>query len=253
MNSGLLRGLRETHSSRPTEALLRLWVENDRGTYSPEMFEAVRSILADRGITPPAQNDPPPFAERAPRREPASIAHNPGAAAWYGWLRVVLWVGAAWGALQLVGSAFLGLWLIDRIRDRRAGGLAYGAWELATDSVLRGHVINAVLAAWLLVGARWGLRLKPRARGVLWTYGWAALLALAVSIVETFYGAFDRTSWSVAFAVWQGAVSVQQGVYPVILVLLLSRPPVRQLFDPWSPGFEVRTPERDLSDVAKEQ
>jgi hypothetical protein len=131
--------------------------------------------------------------------------------------------------------------------------LTYGAWELLTDSMLRVHLINAVLAVWLIVGVRLGLRLRARARGVLWGYGWAALLALAVSIAGNLYDTFDRSSWAIAFAVWQFAVSAQQGVYPVILILLMSRPQVRELFEPSGAGFEVRrAPEQDPSPVPQE-
>ena len=73
MHQGLLRAIHQRMSARPDDELLRLWVENDRFQYSAETFEAVRSILAGRGITPPPQDDPPAMAVRAASRRASDV------------------------------------------------------------------------------------------------------------------------------------------------------------------------------------
>ena len=47
----LTRAIRDRMASRDDAELLRVWVENDRGTYSGEAFDAVRALLVERGAS----------------------------------------------------------------------------------------------------------------------------------------------------------------------------------------------------------
>ncbi len=75
----------EAMRARDTDDLLRIWVENDREEWSDQAFEAVRAVLAERGVDLPTQESPP-SAEPAPvlREQPeemVSIATFPSAVA----------------------------------------------------------------------------------------------------------------------------------------------------------------------------
>ena len=104
-------------------------------------------------------------------------------------------------------------------------------------------LVNAALTAWLLVAAAMGLRLRRRARPALFAYAWAALLALALSVANTAYETrFERLTQTRVFVVAEAVERAQHAVYPVVLILLLRRPEVRELFDPSAPGFALDPP-----------
>jgi hypothetical protein len=107
--------------------------------------------------------------------------------------------------------------------------------------MVRDLAVNIALSVWLLVAARMGLRLRPRARVVLIVYAWAALLALALSNASNFYTyrSDARSMEDLLFSIALTTERAQFGLYPVILLLLLRRPQVRQLFEPAIAGFEV--------------
>ena len=86
-----------------TEHLLALWETNDRVMWSPEAFEAIKSLLTERGVRDlPPQHPPAPIADR----------HRPGvdpaADYWLGWLRPVLRISIAISTLNLI-SAGIGI------------------------------------------------------------------------------------------------------------------------------------------------
>jgi hypothetical protein len=49
-------------AAKTDEDLLAIWVTNDRQQWHSETFDAIRLILAERGISAPAQGEPPPPA-----------------------------------------------------------------------------------------------------------------------------------------------------------------------------------------------
>jgi hypothetical protein len=241
MHQGLLRAIHQRMSARPDDELLRLWVENDRFQYSPETFEAVRSIFAERGITPPPQDEPPAMAGRATRRDGPIVFGDPGAEFWFGLLRAVLWIGMGLASVQLLGYLLKLWWLREGLVSRPGARWPVDPWELLSAPMVRDLATNIVLSVWLLVAARMGLRLRPRARVVLVVYAWAALLALAVSAAGNFYTyrSDTRSMEDALFPIALMAERAQLALYPVILLLLMRRPQVRELFTPAVPGFEV--------------
>src|SRR5207244_5585843 len=125
-HAGLLRAVRERLSSLGDEELLRLWVENDRGQYSEETFEAVRSLLTERGAELPPQNDPPPMAKRAMGGRwwlpDPPLKLDPTAASWYQWLRVMLGIGAAVLSLRLAAELITLIQFSSSLADYRLVG-----------------------------------------------------------------------------------------------------------------------------------
>ena len=103
MNPALLRAVRERLAGETTERLMEIWAANDRATYSPEAFEAVRSILAERGHKSlPAQD---PVRAPAPAAPPAARVTTPEDRYWLGWLRPVLWAGIALAAVACTAAS----------------------------------------------------------------------------------------------------------------------------------------------------
>lgn len=57
MNQKLVKDIARNMQMKSTEELMSLYVENDRGQYSEEAFEAMRQILAERQQPIPAQKE----------------------------------------------------------------------------------------------------------------------------------------------------------------------------------------------------
>ncbi len=55
MDPILVEHMRDYMSSKSTEELVKIWVENDRAKHVEETFEAIRKILEERGETIPPQ------------------------------------------------------------------------------------------------------------------------------------------------------------------------------------------------------
>lgn len=248
MNPGLLRAIRDQKSSESSDDLLRLWVENDRGTYSDETFEAVRSILGERGVELPPQNDPPPVAERATVRYVDIVSKDPVAAFWLAWLRAVLWIGVAVGVVQVIGWLFLLWWFL------------HGYWRVGTplaltpsDALLtpvgRLLILNAVFVVWSFVSIRLGFMLHRRARGVLIAYAWTSILATVLWTGSNLYttASAQEAPYEWVYTASHSAHDLQLTLYPAILLLLLSRPQVRELFHrAVTPAFEVARVSADV-------
>jgi hypothetical protein len=238
MNEGLVRAIRTRKSSESSDDLLRLWLENDRGTYSDEAFEAVRLLLAERGVTPPAQDDPPPVALRAPPALSAEALRerDPAAAAfWGGLLRPLLWIGVAMAMSKLLQfAAVIEAYVFD-VRWNQIDWSEWGAYTMLFTTALQGALPLALLA-----GVYHAMRWRQRARAVLLFYAWASMGLAAFNFAGTAYGiyfSFTRTPF------FQGVGRlnvVEPVVFPLLLVFLLRRPQVRQLFDPTPAGFEVQ-------------
>ena len=142
MHQGLLLAIHQRMSAWPDDELLRLWVENDRFQYSAETFEAVRSILAGRGITPP-QDDPPAMAVRATSRRSLDMpADEADARTWVAWIRPLMWVGVALEVWNDPAAHARGLFTAGA-GSRRLRGVNGGRTEGA-----RPRVIAAVAVRW---------------------------------------------------------------------------------------------------------
>jgi hypothetical protein len=243
-NETLTRAIRQRLSSRDDAELLRVWVENDRGTYSGEAFEAVRALLAERGIEPPPQNDPPPMATRAPveGRLAQVVAGDPGGAFRLRWLRAVLWIGVALEGLRLVSAVvslagFLDLFkTVPRPPYASAGGTL---WQWLTSGAAREIVMTLMVSAWFLVSAFPAMRLRLRSRQALVGYAWAAIGVDGLIWCLRSYRAYGRVG-SAAWYLATLSVAAREAAYPLVLLVLLTRPQIRELFEPAVAGFEVR-------------
>lgn len=58
MQAQLIEHICEHMRGWETDQLLKMWMENDRDQWSPEAFEAVKVVLAERGVAIPAQARP---------------------------------------------------------------------------------------------------------------------------------------------------------------------------------------------------
>ena len=225
-------------TSQTTEELVRLWTENDRGHYSSETFEAVRSLLTERGVDPlPPQNDPPPMAARAPARPFVPLSQrDPAAAAFWGaLLRPILWIGVALAASKLVQ---FGAGLVYIIQNLWSGAVGWSDRDLYV--LLVTSLVQLALVLSLMAGAYLAMRWRARAPAVLLAYAWASLGLAVLRVAWSMYSvsaSFPQTSvlWTLA-----SLDLVEPVVYPLLLVFLLLRPQVRELFAPHAPAFEVR-------------
>ena len=230
MNPTLVRIIRERMQSQTTEQLLDVWVINDRATWSPETFEAVRSILADRGKTNlPPQNDPPPVAQRR------TLHNDPVAAYWMEWLRPVLWISIVSSVIGVARAATV-VGPVGELID------AYGDSWVVRWPVLSALVIDVVLPLWRLVASIACLRARPGGRVALVLY---AITAVAVGAGAAVLNA--RTAYQSAaglpFPTFYLLTSIQESanalILPLTLLIFLRRPEIRSIFVPrGGAGFE---------------
>ena len=237
MNPVLVEAVRLRMRAETTEHLLALWETNDRVMWSPEAFEAIKSLLIDRGVRDlPPQKPPAPLAER----------HRPGvdplANYWLGWLRPVLWIGISIAFLNLAsaGAGFFAAW------DRLTVGEMMRETMREPWAASHGLMRTLLLPAWLLVGSVACLRLEPAARRLLVLYAVVALAIGAATALYLIWNQWSRwrgpeafSSWQLMFMLSQGASGAQSLVLPAILFVLLRRPEIRSIFTPASGvGFE---------------
>jgi hypothetical protein len=251
MHQGLLRAIHERMSARPDDELLRLWVENDRFQYSPETFEAVRSIFAERGITPPAQDEPPAMASRAANAHASETpADEADARAWVLWLRPILWVGVALGLSKLL--SWIALFrqyfeIYDQSRNYLAG------WRVG--AIFAEMTLSLALPCCLLVGVWAALRRRAAAGRVLWAYVLAALGLAGLRFLVSLY-AEHQSSYGIrlGFVLQQPEAILQSNLYPLVLLVLMRRPQFREWLEPSAPGFALdRVPEQATLPIPKEQ
>ena len=231
MNAALVQSIRLRMRQQPTEQLLALWTTNDRVLWSPEAFEAVKAVLAERGHADlPKQNDPAPIASRFPRM-------SPEAQYWLGWLRPILWIAMAPAALRLTDA------------PGTFGGVAQlltapstAAWTPA-DLVVP-ILSDLVVPAWLIVGGIVCLRIKPWGRTMLLLYPVPVLALAAWSQYErsSVYERFVESAsfWSAVGMVRDSLETLARALLvPAILHVLLRRHEIRALFMPSATGFSV--------------
>ena len=236
MHQGLLRAIHQRMSARPDDELLRLWVENDRFQYSAETFEAVRSILAGRGITPPPQDDPPAMAVRATSRRSLDMpADEADARTWVLWVRPFLWVGVALGASKLLSWLALFRQYVEIYQQ--SGNLMAG-WRVG--AILAELTLSLALPCCLLAGVWAALRKRPAARRILFAYVVAALALTGVRFAVTLYAA-SRGSYGMTagYLLQQAEALLQPNVYPLLLLILLRTPEAYSLSARFPVGFDV--------------
>ena len=232
MNPTLVRIIREQMQSQTTEQLLDLWVINDRATWSPETFEAVRSILAERGKTDlPPQNDPPPVAQRR------SLHNDPLAAYWMEWLRPVLVMAIVVAAMGVVRQGMF-VWAVREHFD-----LSLALYRPVTTVRM---LLEAALPLLLLVAALGCLRLLPAARAAIIVWAWAAIAVATANAMPAVWRQLaseysDPGSGGHALTLLQ--MFAETLVLPIVLLLLVRRPEIRSIFVPRAgAGFEPTLP-----------
>ena len=230
MNPVLVQAVRERMRDRSTDDLRELWQTNDRAHWSSETFEAVKSLLAERGVTDlPPQNDPAPIARP---HLPSDVPEN---VYWLGWLRPALWVGIGIATLTLLQQA-ASLWLV---RDTvSVSHFLDQPWDLFI-----GTLDYALLPAALIAGAIGCLRLMPTARVILIAYGWTQIAVVCVSVFQSVWqvGVYGQRDF---YELTTSLGSVHYAVLPAVLLGLLRRPEIRAIFTTARPGggFDPKLP-----------
>ena len=226
MNPVLVDSIRRRMREQTTERLLELWVTNDRVTWSAEAFEAVRSLLAERGVKElPPQNEPAPIAAAH------QAADDPVAAYWMAWVRPILWICIVIAISGLPRLAVL-LWGMTGLGGPRYVTIAE-AWKAAGTVAFWLGLIDVSLPLLLAAGAVGALRLRAWSRHVLLTYaGAAAAIMFANSTVHLWQlRRFGSDVW--LFTAPESLYTVGKSIaFPVILWLFLRRPEIRSLFTP---------------------
>ena len=227
MNPTLVNAVRLRMAERSTDELLDLWVTNDRATYSPEAFEAVRSLLVERGVA-----ELPPQSAPAPLARPSSPHDDPEATYWMQWLRPVLWIGLGLACVALLAQAAAG-WAVWEQRGRAGFRLNDPI------NVVTGAATTVLMPVWLLAASIGCLRRSPAARLLLLVYGWVAFLTTAAAAGHLMLSQWQRLWWAEAawFVLMDAETSVHRMVFPLVLVLLLHRPEIRSVFVRRVPGF----------------
>ena len=232
MNPVLVEAIRVRMREQTTEQLLELWTTNDRAMWSPEAFEAVRSLLAERGV-----KELPPQNDAAPVALPYSPRSDPSAEYWLGWLRPTLWIciGVAVAALPRL---MITVWAVV---PRWGRSVTFADVLDGGDALLWLELVlyQIVLPVLLVIGAIGALRLKSWARPALLAYAWAsAVVVVAVSVIRV-WGMRrympPTEAWMYNFAGTLESIA-RSLVLPAVLWVLLRRPEIRSLFLPVASG-----------------
>lgn len=226
MNRVLVESIRQRMREQTTEHLLELWTTNDRVMWSPEAFEAVKAILAERGHPElPPQIDPAPVANRF---SPAS----PEAPFWLGWLRPILWIAMVPAALHIGAGAMT--WSIAE------AVYAPAASSFTLADMIRPLLGEVVIPVWLIVGGVACLRLKSWGRTLLLLYPLPVLAFVVWNMLSRVGTIFDEPGWhAVVLGLYHAQTVLGPLVVPAILQVLLRRPEIRALFTPALSGFSI--------------
>jgi hypothetical protein len=236
---GLLNVVRQRMAEQSTDELLRIWVENDRFQWSPETFEAVRSVLAERGVELPPQNDPPPLAAK---RDPLKDV-DPATAYWLVWLRPVLFIGLVLGGMELVEGVWFLRFHVGYFREFSTHEWLYAAWSEFGSLLLL--VATLCVAMSLLLGSWWALRLRPAGRKLLLVYCFASFARTALLLRDSIHTGIEDAKTDAVIYPWYNQVEMWVWylyglAYPLILLLFLRRREIKLLFHPALVAFEVK-------------
>lgn len=228
MNPVLVQAIRNRMREQTTDELSSLWTTNDRVTWSPETFEALKSLLAERGVSElPAQNDPAPLVKSL---RPSDLPEN---LYWLGWLKPVLWITIAVTSITLASVA-LGAWVMrDELR-----GLYPDVLVGTPMRSLLGIFQTLGLPTLMLGGSIACLRLVPGSRQTL-----LAASCLSIPIVSSNLAHYTWDSWRdgvwYSYALGNAVSSAHQLVLPAVLIALLRRPEIRRAFGSQGTGFDL--------------
>lgn len=189
-----------------------------------------------KGFVPPAvprqaANPPVPMADASPDASQDSF--------WFSWLKPVLYIGIVLAVFDIVQGFDLVSFFV-----KNRGSLNQGAntnWIAAGLPLVL--FINLGIPILLLVSVLMAFKRNPRARLGLLIYSWI-VIGLGVLTVGKMSIEIIRFGWEF-FEMSRYLSHIEnaifQAVLPVLLILLLSRPQIKQLFVPAARGFEVET------------
>lgn len=228
MGGQLIASIADRMRRKSTEELLKVWVENDQEMWSADAFEAIQLVLAERKVDLPKQDAP---VLCAPVAELERDDH------WLRWLKgllIVALIPAASDLLIVLGR------LIVELRDpqnpvavARASGLMWLPQYIA------GNIIDVGVPFALLLGIICCWRCRPVGRWLILAYAWASIGLVAIDpfwlLIRSPQGPWFRGLLD-AFLFRD---SVHRLVLPVVLLLFITRPQIRRLFEVSYAGFEV--------------
>jgi hypothetical protein len=230
MTPGLVESIRQRLDTQTTAELQRIWAENDTVTYSAETFEAIRQILTARG-----DELPPPRSIPMTR----AVGDQTHVDFWVRLLRPICWIGIGLGTLSTaVGIGVMARTLLHRATTNVPPGLARA--PLLTPGMLWTVAYTIGLPLLLVFSAASALTLRPPARTFMLIYSWAEIGLTAYYLASTIYWRVYAGTWTYIlydiellerYAYW--------AVYPLLVLLFMTRPQVRALFTRPARGFPL--------------
>lgn len=160
---------------------------------------------------------------------------------WMQLLRPILIMGIVLGVLSIV-LGFLSLTQLNEyILTRKRMGRPW-----LTPQVIFGYAIEVGVPLCLIIGAIRGLKRQSNARLTLLIYAWVSLGLTAYSIGmvlwDILHAAHGNMFFSLAYSLTN---DVWQAAFPAILLILLTRKPIAELFHHRDVAFEVMPPPPD--------
>lgn len=206
MHQNLIEMLRRKLEKKNSEELLQLWIENDRERWSPEAFEAARRVLVERGVPILEQNPPLVTIRRH--------GLSPDTEYWMSWLRPVLYLAIVLNVLSFIRGGM-----------RPAIGF--------TPQFVAELMLDVGVPALMVLSAIGCIKLYASARQAMLVCAWIAIASRVLYTLRTF-----PLYWSA----WATLGRLEREIYHIAFLLmligLLTREPIRELFAPKVKGFE---------------
>ncbi len=157
---------------------------------------------------------------------------------WMQLLRPILIIGVVLGFVGVL----MGLSFLSRFNEMMANARTLGQHGM-TSLVYFTYAIEIGLPLSLVIGSIMGLKRLPRARLVLVSYAWIAMGFAAFSVGSTLWNTsrFPQTRGfsTVAYSLQNAAM---HATFPAILLILLMKKPIAELFRERANAFEVMSP-----------
>ena len=244
MDSKLLARVCEEMRGRRTDQLLGIWVQNDRDIWSAEAFEAVKMVLVERNVSLPPQNRP---ARNVPRAQVAADEF------WMRWLRMLLIGALVVAAADLTSGITHAVYeVIDITMLISMPGSASGTPLEWLHWFIRSHGISLGVPLLLVLGTFWCWKRKNAGRQTMIIYAWIALgLSAMYAIMPVSRGAFTRGS-HIRWEVDSIARAVHMAVFPLVVLIFMTREPIKEHFGATKPGFDPTLSPRPMPSASSE-
>ncbi|HEX2972132.1 MAG TPA: hypothetical protein VHP11_07355 [Tepidisphaeraceae bacterium] len=228
MNNTLLARICQEMRQRNTENLLAIWVENDHDVWSEEALAAAKTILVERGITPPPQNAP---IKNVPEAQPVVNDEL------MRWLKAILVLAMIVGTLSEVKGIATVMEISKNIRDSAAFGSPRGRIWL-TPAVITQCGTEVGLPLLLLLGVWRCWDRKPTGRVMIVIYAWAALGLNTWYLFQTIHWVFlNGVGLRQVIRITEATIYLM--MLQSVLLLFFTRPPIKELFGLKKRGFAV--------------